>query len=147
MSHRPSSAIYSNNANTSSISQSQSSALQARITQKRAELENLKQLRDLSAQLAQQMSALESRLATLRNGTESVAEVLRNWSGVVRVLGMAGEQLRTSAAATSAATEAETDDRANTDAKVGQQLPATLVRIPIPVSVNGHAADTAKEKG
>ncbi len=48
----------------------QSSALAARIAAKKSELENLKQLRDLSGALAIQMSALEEKLATLQDGTE-----------------------------------------------------------------------------
>lgn len=56
---------------SSSISSSaQSSALQHRINEKRAELDNLKQLRDLSAGLARQMEQLEEKLSTLANGTE-----------------------------------------------------------------------------
>lgn len=52
---------------------SQSSALQHRINEKRIELENLKQLRDLSGGLAGQMEQLEEKLSTLSNGTEGVA--------------------------------------------------------------------------
>jgi DASH complex subunit DAD2 len=48
----------------------QSPALVARINEKKVELENLKQLRDLSAGLAGQMQMLEERLATLADGTE-----------------------------------------------------------------------------
>ena len=55
---------------SSSISAQQSSALQARINAKKAELENLHQLRDLSGALAGQMAELQSKLATLRDGTE-----------------------------------------------------------------------------
>lgn len=51
-------------------SSSQSSVLQQRINEKRVELENLKQLRDLSAGLAGQMEQLEEKLGTLSNGTE-----------------------------------------------------------------------------
>ena len=50
----------------------QSSALAARIAAKKAELENLKQLKALSGALASQMGALEEKLATLRDGTEGV---------------------------------------------------------------------------
>ena len=50
----------------------QSPILLARINEKRAELENLKQLRDLSAGLAGQMLTLEEKLATLADGTEGV---------------------------------------------------------------------------
>ena len=48
----------------------QSPALVARINEKKAELENLKQLRDLSAGLAAQMEQLEEKLSTLSGGTE-----------------------------------------------------------------------------
>lgn len=51
----------------------QSSALAARIAAKRSELENLKQLKELSGALATQMGALEEKLATLRDGTEGLA--------------------------------------------------------------------------
>lgn len=47
-----------------------SSALATRIAAKKAELENLRQLRDLSGTLAMQMQALESKIATLKDGTE-----------------------------------------------------------------------------
>lgn len=92
----------------SASSTSQSSALQQRINEKRAELENLKQLRDLSAGLAGQMEQLEERLATLSDGTEglvfncmlftsttltifrvAVAAVLSNWHTVLRSIHMA----------------------------------------------------------
>ena len=46
--------------------------LVARINEKKAELENLKQLRDLSAGLATQMQTLEEKLSTLSNGTEGL---------------------------------------------------------------------------
>lgn len=47
--------------------------LVARINEKKAELENLKQLRDLSGGLAAQMQALEEKLSTLSEGTEGWA--------------------------------------------------------------------------
>lgn len=67
----------------------QSSALQSRINEKKVELENLRQLRDLSAGLAGQMQQLEDKLATLSNGTEAVAAVLGNWHNVLRAIHMA----------------------------------------------------------
>lgn len=48
----------------------QSPALVARVNEKKAELQNLKELRDLSAAVASQMEALEQKLATLSDGTE-----------------------------------------------------------------------------
>ena len=53
-----------------SASTGQSRMLVARINEKKAELENLKQLRDLSGGLAAQMQALEEKLSTLSEGTE-----------------------------------------------------------------------------
>ncbi|RMJ28224.1 DASH complex subunit DAD2 [Aspergillus sp. HF37] len=52
------------------ISQQQSSALAGRIASKKAELDNLKQLRDLSGALSSQMQMLEGKIATLKDGTE-----------------------------------------------------------------------------
>jgi DASH complex subunit DAD2 len=57
-------------SNPNAQSTGQSSALQARIDEKKAELENLKELRDLSAAVATQMEALEQKLSTLSDGTE-----------------------------------------------------------------------------
>jgi DASH complex subunit DAD2 len=68
---------------------SQSSALQARIHEKKSELESLRQLRDLSAGLAGQMQQLEEKLATLSDGTEAVAAVMANWGSVLRAVSMA----------------------------------------------------------
>lgn len=50
----------------------QSPALVARVNEKKAELENLKELRDLSAAVATQMEALEQKLSTLSDGTEGM---------------------------------------------------------------------------
>ena len=50
----------------------QSPVLVARIEEKKAELEHLRELRDLSAAVASQMEALEQKLATLSDGTEGI---------------------------------------------------------------------------
>ena len=85
---RPSSGLaLSGNASTSS--NTQSSLLASRIAEKKTELANLRQLRDLSAGLAGQMQQLEERLATLGTGTEAVAAVLGNWNQVLRAISMA----------------------------------------------------------
>ena len=67
----------------------QTSNLQARINEKKLELESLKQLRDLSAGLAGQMQQLEEKLGTLSTGTEAVAAVMGNWATVLRAIHMA----------------------------------------------------------
>lgn len=61
--------------------------LMARIAEKKAELENLKQLRDLSGGLAAQMQALEERLSTLSNGTEGNPLLVKS-NGYVSVLNL-----------------------------------------------------------
>jgi DASH complex subunit DAD2 len=86
---RPTSIRPSSRVSSQTGSQSQSSALQARINEKKLELESLKQLRDLSAGLAGQMQQLEEKLATLSNGTEAVAAVMGNWNTVLRAVYMA----------------------------------------------------------
>ncbi|KAB8213416.1 hypothetical protein BDV33DRAFT_210227 [Aspergillus novoparasiticus] len=50
--------------------QQQLSALAARIASKKAELDNLKQLREMSGALAMQMQVLEEKIGTLKDGTE-----------------------------------------------------------------------------
>lgn len=67
----------------------QSSALQSRINEKKLELESLKQLRDLSAGLAEQMQTLEAKLATLSDGTEAIAAVMEKWHTVLRAINIA----------------------------------------------------------
>lgn len=63
------------------------------------------------------MTQLEEKLSTLKDGTEAVAEVLRNWNSVLGVLRMVGQ---------SAAKLPE--------AKGELELPQTLVRVPIGAS-------------
>ncbi|KAL1912829.1 DASH complex subunit dad2 [Sporothrix stenoceras] len=100
---------------TSVSSASAGMSLQARVNEKREELENLKQLRDLSAAVASQMEALEEKLSTLSGGTEAIATVMANWHNVLRAINMASTKLPR------AATETE-------DSSVA--LPQMLVRIP-----------------
>lgn len=57
-------------ATSSASSSSHSPALVSRIEEKKAELQNLKELRDLSAAVANQMEALEQKFTTLSDGTE-----------------------------------------------------------------------------
>lgn len=108
--YRPTSNLPSHLRQSSlSTSNSQTSALQQRINEKRAELENLKQLRELSAGLAGQMEQLEEKLSTLSDGTQGVssffssqipklilaaiATVLSNWHTVLRAIHMASGML------------------------------------------------------
>ncbi|KAI9796875.1 MAG: hypothetical protein M1833_005924 [Piccolia ochrophora] len=105
----------------------QPSGLVSRINEKKLELENLRQLRDLSAGLAGQMQTLEEKLATLADGTEAVAAVLSNWHSVLRAIQMASTKIPQSQIYDD---EQRPEDE---DAKQGTTnvpLPQTLVRIP-----------------
>ncbi|KAF8858899.1 hypothetical protein BDZ45DRAFT_673647 [Acephala macrosclerotiorum] len=108
-----------------STSNGQSPILLARINEKKAELENLKQLRDLSAGLAGQMQMLEEKLSTLSDGTEAVATVLGNWHNVLRAISMASMKIPK---------PKETDDgeseKGEKKSDTELPLPQTLVRIP-----------------
>ena len=121
-----------------------SAALQARINQKRAELENLTQLRDLSSNLTQQLETLEAKLGTLRDGAQSIALVLANWENVLGVIRMVGVRAPALIPTDShregdvdAGGERDTEeggqDREMRDvAKArGRELPVPLVRIPV----------------
>ncbi|CRL19941.1 DASH complex, subunit Dad2 [Penicillium camemberti] len=99
----------------------QSSALSARIAAKKAELENLRQLRDLSGTLAIQMQALDSKISTLKDGTEAVAYVLSNWDNVIRAITLASSKA-------GGLCDPESDSK-NVE-KPRNDLPSTLVRIP-----------------
>lgn len=66
-------------------SSGQSPVLVARINEKRAELENLKQLRDLSDALAAQMQTLEEKLSMLSDGTEGLFDFLEPCSAAVNM--------------------------------------------------------------
>ncbi|KAI5250368.1 hypothetical protein E4T47_02292 [Aureobasidium subglaciale] len=118
--YRPTSNLPSHLRQSSlSSSNSQTSALQQRINEKRAELENLKQLRELSAGLAGQMEQLEEKLSTLSDGTQAIATVLSNWHTVLRAIHMASAHIAKPARETNSESEAQLP------------LPQTLVRIPM----------------
>lgn len=111
--------------NYPAASQTQSSGLVARIASKKAELDNLRQLRDLSGALAAQMQVLEDKLSTLNNGTEAVACVLANWDNVLQAISMASKKVIQLKGTTDEILSARKDD-----AQADAPLPATLVRIP-----------------
>ncbi|EMT64603.1 DASH complex subunit DAD2 [Fusarium odoratissimum] len=124
----------------SASSSGQSPALLARIEEKKAELENLKELRELSAAVATQMEALEQKLSTLSDGTEvAIAAVVGNWHNVLRAISMASSKLAKTAADPTNASEDSTGP-----------LPQTLVRIPTEhapaLQAQAEAAEAAAEE-
>jgi DASH complex subunit DAD2 len=123
----PASTASTRQTSSNSASSQPSSALAARIAAKRSELENLKQLRDLSGALAGQMVMLEEKLATLRDGTEAVACVLGNWDNVLRAISMASSEL--SAMMLWAVSWVD---------RVWLTYACVIVRVPRPANVNGE---------
>ncbi|KAK2800349.1 hypothetical protein FQN50_008165 [Emmonsiellopsis sp. PD_5] len=129
---RPTS-VFPSSGTSSSLRQSsahpnssqQASSLAARIASKRLELENLRQLRDVSGALASQMQALEEKLATLKDGTEAVACVMANWGSVLGAINMASTKVAEAGERDPEALAKDLDGH-------GQKtpLPSTLVRIP-----------------
>ncbi|KAL1850190.1 DASH complex subunit dad2 [Diaporthe australafricana] len=117
----------------SASSTGQSPALVARVNEKKAELENLRELRDLSAAVASQMEALEQKLGTLSDGTEAIALVMGNWHNVLRAINMASSKL----------------PKPQNDAEAAAALPQTLVRIPTEhapaLQAQAEAAEEANE--
>ncbi|KAI1275794.1 DASH complex subunit Dad2-domain-containing protein [Xylaria sp. FL0933] len=111
----------STNSNPNAQSTGQSAALLARVNEKKAELENLKELRDLSAAVADQMEALQQKLATLSDGTEAIATVVGNWHNVLQAINMASAKIPNPRAAESSQPDIEESEL---------PLPQTLVRIP-----------------
>ncbi|KAK4461639.1 DASH complex subunit Dad2-domain-containing protein [Cladorrhinum samala] len=110
----------------------QSPALVARVNEKKAELENLKELRDLSAAVASQMEALEQKLATLSDGTEAIALVFANWHNVLRAINMASAKI----------------PKPTAEAGDAVPLPQTLVRIPTEhaPALQAHAEGAVEEE-
>ncbi|KAK9635409.1 DASH complex subunit dad2 [Aspergillus fumigatus] len=131
-SSRPTSAVLASTSTSSSIRQQsnlnaishqQSLALSSRIVSKKAELENLMRLRDLSGAMAMQMQVLETKISTLR---DAMACVLANWDNVLRAISMAS----TKAAVSISKKDQSSSVESGQNLIVEQRLPVTLVRIP-----------------
>ncbi|KAI9901646.1 hypothetical protein N3K66_003463 [Trichothecium roseum] len=108
---------------SSSSSAAHSPALVARIEEKKAELENLRELQQLSAAVASQMEALEKELSTLSDGTQAIAAVVGNWHNVLRAINMASSKLAKTAAP---ADGSEKDALPQTLGLVDKQVDSTL---------------------
>ena len=126
----------------SSQSSQQSAALSARIASKKAELEDLRHLRDLSGTLAGQMAQLEEKLGTLRDGTEAVAMVMANWDHVLKAISLASMK-----AAKVAETNGQAAQEKEAEEDEGKKLPVTLIRIPVQERESVERAIQAQGQG
>ncbi|EGD98770.1 hypothetical protein TESG_06047 [Trichophyton tonsurans CBS 112818] len=107
---------------------SQSSSLAALVAAKRAELEDIQQLRDTSNALTKQLEALEAKLGTLQNGAEAVACIMANFDSVLKVINMAASGLP-QAKNQESSPDVNQGEGAKKDDNVTDSLPVPLVRI------------------
>ncbi|DAA73650.1 TPA_exp: Uncharacterized protein A8136_4084 [Trichophyton benhamiae CBS 112371] len=107
---------------------SQSSSLAALVAAKRAELEDIQQLRDTSNALTKQLEALEAKLATLQNGAEAVSCIMANFDSVLKVINMAASGLP-QAKNQESSPDVNQEEGTKKDDNVADSLPVPLVRI------------------
>lgn len=91
-----------------------STHIQQKIAEKKAELENLNEIKKFTSILTNQLDELENKLDYMADGTESVALVLSNWQNVVKSVSLASLGLL---------------KYSEKDYETGTPLPECLVRI------------------
>ncbi|CAG86011.2 DEHA2C06138p [Debaryomyces hansenii CBS767] len=91
-----------------------STHIQQKIAEKKAELENLNEIKKFTSILTNQLDELENKLDYMAEGTESVALVLSNWQNVVKSVSLASLGLL---------------KYSEKDYETGAPLPECLVRI------------------
>ncbi|KAM5492892.1 DASH complex subunit dad2 [Microsporum audouinii] len=106
----------------------QSSSLAALVAAKRAELEDIQQLRDASNTLTTQLEALEAKLATLQDGAEAVACIMANFDSVLKVINIAAGGLPQAKNQETSST-VNSQESAKENEIVKDSLPVPLVRI------------------
>ncbi|KAM5433942.1 DASH complex subunit dad2 [Microsporum canis] len=106
----------------------QSSSLAALVAAKRAELEDIRQLRDASNTLTTQLEALEAKLATLQDGAEAVACIMANFDSVLKVINIAAGGLPQAKNQETSST-VNSQESAKENEIVKDSLPVPLVRI------------------
>ena len=74
------------------------------------------------------MQALETKLATLRDGTEAVGCILANWENVLEAISMASTKVGDAGGGEDGGGGVE---RTREDREREGELPVTLVRIPV----------------
>ncbi|KAM5437593.1 DASH complex subunit dad2 [Microsporum ferrugineum] len=107
----------------------QSSSLAALVAAKRAELEDIRQLRDASNTLTTQLEALEAKLATLQDGAEAVACIMANFDSVLKVINIAAGGLPQAKNQETSSTVNSQERSAKENEIVKDSLPVPLVRI------------------
>ncbi|CDS00630.1 hypothetical protein [Sporisorium scitamineum] len=108
-----------------------SSANQARLISKQAELEGLRALKDQSARMVKELERLAEKVDIMADGGDSIASVMGSWQGVFRAIQIARAATD---ANSSADTSTEEDDDLYTYGPATTSKPAlidTMVRLPL----------------
>ncbi|KAI5951415.1 DAD2 [Candida jiufengensis] len=67
----------------------QNSAIYQKISEKRRNLEQLKQFKQLTEELNLNLDEISQQINKMKNGTESVALILQNWQRVIQSISLA----------------------------------------------------------
>ncbi|SJX60671.1 uncharacterized protein SRS1_11899 [Sporisorium reilianum f. sp. reilianum] len=117
-----------------------SSANQARLISKQAELEGLRALKDQSARMVKELERLAEKVDIMADGGDSIASVMGSWQGVFRAIQIARASTvfmnpsASDANSSSADTSTEEDDDLYTYGPATTSKPAlidTMVRLPL----------------
>mmetsp|Transcript_4186 Transcript_4186/g.4118 ORF Transcript_4186/g.4118 Transcript_4186/m.4118 type:complete len:150 (+) Transcript_4186:3385-3834(+) len=108
-----------------------STHIQQKIAEKKAELENLNEIKKFTSILTNQLDELENKLDYMAEGTESVALVLSNWQNVVKSVSLASLGLL---------------KYSEKDYETGAPLPECLVRIKLDKDDNMSESIQDKEE-
>ncbi|SPO20301.1 uncharacterized protein UTRI_00700_B [Ustilago trichophora] len=120
-----------------------SSANQARLISKQAELEGLRALKDQSARMVKELERLAEKVDIMADGGDSIASVMGSWQGVFRAIQIArastvftnpSSATAEPGSADTSTEDAESDDDLYNYGPARTSKPAlidTMVRIPI----------------
>ncbi|KAI3404364.2 DAD2 [Candida oxycetoniae] len=65
------------------------SAIYQKISEKRANLEKLREFKNLTNDLANELERIGDQLETMKDGTESIASIMKTWQSVIQSINLA----------------------------------------------------------
>lgn len=106
-------------------STSNNSSIYQKIAEKRENLEKLREFKQLTSDLVNQLESIGNKLETMNEGTTSVALILSNWKSVIQSISLA------SMALINQQNNHDDDNNNNNSTKQGEdeKFPEPLVRI------------------
>ncbi|CAO1629332.1 unnamed protein product [Jaminaea pallidilutea] len=123
-SSRPS--VHPSSLSSSSASATNASSSTSRVAAKQAELDGLRQLRNYSAVLVKELEKMGEGLEGIRQGGESVSQVMSSWQTVFRGIQVAQNSVQQRTQASEANADGEDEEE-----RLANLVPDTLVRIPV----------------